>query len=77
VHNKARLRIDTRLQRLEKGNAGDMKPVGSVGDAVDYGHGYHLYFVPRGKTVVILLCGGDKRTQAQDIKRAIEMAKKV
>jgi putative addiction module killer protein len=44
---------------------------------IDYGPGYRLYFVPRGKTVVILLCGGDKRTQAQDIKRAIEMAKKV
>jgi putative addiction module killer protein len=77
--NKARLRIDIRLQRLEKGNAGDVKPVGSgVSEMrIDYGPGYRLYFVPRGKTVVILLCGGDKRTQAQDIKRAIEMAKKV
>jgi putative addiction module killer protein len=77
--NKARLRIDIRLQRLEKGNAGDVKPVGSgVSEMrIDYGPGYRLYFVPRDKTVVILLCGGDKRTQAQDIKRAIEMAKKV
>jgi putative addiction module killer protein len=77
--NKARLRIDIRLQRLEKGNAGDVKPVGSgVSEMrIDYGPGYRLYLVPRGKTVVILLCGGDKRTQAQDIKRAIEMAKKV
>jgi putative addiction module killer protein len=43
---------------------------------IDYGPGYRLYFVQRGKTVVILLCGGDKRSQARDIARAIEMAEK-
>jgi putative addiction module killer protein len=44
---------------------------------IDYSPGYRLYFVERGKTVVILLCGGDKRTQARDIKRAIEIAREV
>ena len=77
--NKARLRIDIRLQRLEKGNPGDVKPVGGgVSEMrIDYGPGYRLYFVQRGNTVVVLLCGGDKRTQAHDIKQAIEMAKEV
>jgi putative addiction module killer protein len=77
--NKARLRVDIRLQRLEKGNPGDVKTVGNgVSEMrIDYGPGYRLYFVQRGKTVVILLCGGDKRTQVRDIKRAIEMAQEV
>jgi putative addiction module killer protein len=44
---------------------------------IDYGPGYRVYFVNRGKTAVILLCGGNKRTQARDIKRAIEMAREV
>jgi putative addiction module killer protein len=44
---------------------------------IDYGPGYRLYFVRRGTAVVILLCGGDKRTQTADIKRAIEIAKEV
>jgi len=43
----------------------------------DHGPGYRLYFTQRGKAVVVLLCGGDKATQASDIKRAIEMAKEV
>jgi putative addiction module killer protein len=44
---------------------------------IDYGPGYRLYFTQRGKTLVILLCGGDKSTQASDIKQAIEIAQKV
>jgi putative addiction module killer protein len=77
--NKARLRIDIRLQRLEKGNPGDVKPAGQgVSEMrIDYGPGYRLYFVQRGRTLVILLCGGDKSTQANDIKRAIQMAQEV
>jgi putative addiction module killer protein len=77
--NKARVRIDVRLQRLEKGHAGDVKPVGSgVSELrIDYGPGYRMYFVQRGKTVVILLCGGDKRTQAADIKQAIRLAQEL
>jgi putative addiction module killer protein len=72
-------RILARINRLRCGNFGDVKPVGSgVSELrIDYGPGYRLYVTQRGKTVVILLCGGDKRTQAKDIKRSIEMAKEV
>jgi len=75
----ARVRIGIRIQRLERRNPGDVKPVGNgVSEMrIDYGPGYRMYFVQRGKTVVILLCGGDKRSQARDIARAIEMAQKV
>jgi putative addiction module killer protein len=68
-----------RIDRLSLGNPGDVKPVGEgVSEMrIDYGPGYRLYFVRRGNSVVILLCGGDKQTQARDIKRAIEMAQKV
>jgi len=59
--------------------SGDVKPVGSgVSEMrIDYGPGYRVYFVNHGKTVVILLCGGDKRTQARDIARAIEMSQRI
>jgi putative addiction module killer protein len=77
--DNARVRIGIRIQRLERGNPGDVKPVGNgVSEMrIDYGPGYRMYFVQRGKTIVILLCGGDKRSQARDIARAIEMAQKV
>jgi len=77
--DNARVRIGIRIQRLERGNPGDVKPVGNgVSEMrIYYGRGYRMYFVQRGKTVVILLCGGDKRSQARDIVRAIEMAQKV
>ena len=77
--DNARARIGIRIQRLERSNPGDVKPVGNgVSEMrIDYGPGYRIYFVQRGKTVVILLCGGDKRSQARDIVRAIEMAQKV
>ncbi|HEY5204043.1 MAG TPA: type II toxin-antitoxin system RelE/ParE family toxin [Roseiarcus sp.] len=65
-------RVVARLRRMEHGNPGDVK---SVGDGVmemriPYGPGYRLYYLQRGVQVVILLCGGDKRTQRRDIKRA-------
>jgi putative addiction module killer protein len=44
---------------------------------IDYGPGYRVYFVTRGEALVILLCGGDKRTQERDIKRAVELAREV
>jgi putative addiction module killer protein len=74
----ARVRILARIRRLAAGNPGDVKPVGSgVSEMrINYGPGYRVYFVRRGNTVVILLCGGDKRSQAHDIARAIEMAQK-
>jgi putative addiction module killer protein len=75
--SRARARIVVRLDRLALGNPGDVKPVGSgVSELrIDYGPGYRVYFMQRGKAVIVLLCGGDKRTQSTDIRRAIAMAK--
>lgn len=74
---QARVRIDARISRLSMGNAGDAKSVGSgVSELrIDYGPGYRVYFSRKGKTIILLLCGGDKRTQQADIDRAIEIAK--
>lgn len=74
---QARVRIDARISRLSKGNAGDAKSVGSgVSELrIDHGPGYRVYFSRQGKTIIVLLCGGDKRTQQADIERAIEIAK--
>jgi putative addiction module killer protein len=73
---RARARIEARILRLSRGNPGDVKPVGSgVSEMrIDYGPGYRVYFTRRGPLVVLLLCGGDKRTQTADIKRAIKIA---
>ena len=73
---QARTRIAARITRVAQGNLGDWKPVqGSVSELrIDYGPGYRVYFTRRGKRVILLLCAGDKRTQAADIKRALEMA---
>jgi putative addiction module killer protein len=72
-------RIAARIRRLELGNLGDVKQVGEgVSELrIDYGPGYRIYFVQHGDTVVILLCGGDKRTQNKDVKTAKQMAKEV
>jgi putative addiction module killer protein len=76
---EARARITVRIRRLSLGNPGDVKPVGSgVSEMrIDYGPGYRVYFVRRGDTVVVLLCGGDKRNQDRDIARALELAREV
>jgi putative addiction module killer protein len=73
---RARARIAIRLDRLALGNSGDSKPVGSgvCELRIDYGPGYRVYFSQRG-SMIVLLCGGDKRTQATDIKRAVAIAK--
>lgn len=73
---RARVRIQVRLDRLALGNAGDVRPVGGgVSELrIDYGPGYRVYFTRVGDTVLLLLCGGDKRTQDADIKRAIKIA---
>jgi putative addiction module killer protein len=70
-------RIVARIRRMEQGNLGDAKSVGAgvMELRVDYGLGYRIYYVQRGAEVVILLCGGDKRTQQRDIKRAHAMAR--
>ena len=77
--HQARARITARIRRLSLGNPGDVKPVGSgVSEMrIDYGPGYRVYFVQRGKVVAILLCGGDKRTQDRDIARAVALAREL
>lgn len=72
---RARQRINIRIRRVSLGNFGDVKPVGEgVSELrIDYGPGYRVYLVQRGD--VILLCGGDKRTQERDITKAKRMAK--
>jgi putative addiction module killer protein len=76
---EARARITVRIRRLSLGNPGDVKPVGSgVSEMrIDYGPGYRVYFVRRGNTVVVLLCGGDKGSQDRDIRRAFELAQEI
>jgi len=76
---QARVRIDVRIRRLSLGNPGDVEPVGEgVSELrIDYGPGYRIYFVRRGAALVILLAGGDKRTQDREIKRAIELARRL
>jgi putative addiction module killer protein len=75
--SRARTRVQARIDRLAVGNPGDVKAVGSgVSEMrIDYGPGYRVYFIRRGQTVVVLLAGGDKRTQTKDIARAIEIAR--
>jgi len=74
---QARARIDVRIRRLSLGNPGDVKRVGEgVSELrIDYGPGYRVYFARRGERLVILLAGGDKRTQDRDIALAIELAR--
>jgi putative addiction module killer protein len=73
---RARARVQIRIQRLADGNPGDVKPVGrGVSELrVDYGPGYRVYFTQRRGVFVMLLCGGDKRTQERDIKQALALA---
>lgn len=76
---QARARIDVRIRRRSLGNPGDVKPVGEgVSELrVDYGPGYRVYFIQRGTTVIVLLAGGDKRTQSRDIQTALALARTV
>ena len=76
---RAQARVAERLRRLALGNTGDTR---SVGDGVselriDYGPGYRAYYTRRGQEIVVLLCGGDKSTQASDIKAAKALAKEL
>jgi putative addiction module killer protein len=70
------VRIVGRIRRMEKGNPGDSRSVGQgiLEMRIDYRPGYRIYYLYRGAQIVILLCGGDKRTQQQDIKRAQKLA---
>ncbi|MCY3641900.1 MAG: type II toxin-antitoxin system RelE/ParE family toxin [Gammaproteobacteria bacterium] len=74
---RARARVLVRVERLAAGNPGDVRPVGEgVSEMrIDYGPGYRVYFKKRGRTVVVLLAGGDKRTQSADIETALHLAR--
>lgn len=66
-------RIAFRLAKVAAGNLGDCKP---CRDGVwelreDFGPGYRIYYASSGKTIILLLCGGDKRSQGADIERAV------
>ena len=75
---RAAARVEIRIARVEAGNLGDVKFFDGIGELrIDYGPGYRVYFVQRGKVLVILLCGGDKSSQESDIKKALAMAKEV
>lgn len=77
--DRARGRINARIRRLSIGNPGDVRPVGGgVSELrVDYGPGYRIYYVQRGSTLIVLLAGGDKRTQERDIAAALRLAKEI
>jgi len=74
---RARARILVRIERLASGNPGDAKAVGEgVSELrIDYGPGYRVYYKKQGHQLIILLAGGDKRTQAKDIKIALGLAR--
>jgi putative addiction module killer protein len=74
---RAMARIQMRLDRLALGNPGDVKPLreGLSEMRIDYGPGYRVYFLQRGPLVIVLLAGGDKRTQDADIERAFAISK--
>jgi putative addiction module killer protein len=69
---QARARIKTRIDRVSLGNFGDVEPIGEgISELrIDWGPGYRVYFARVGKTILLLLCGGDKRTQRRDIVNA-------
>jgi putative addiction module killer protein len=72
---KTRQRILTRLDRVREGNFGDYKQVGNgvFELRLMFGAGYRIYFGRTGDTIVVLICGGDKSTQARDIEEAISL----
>ncbi|MCY4422164.1 MAG: type II toxin-antitoxin system RelE/ParE family toxin [Acidimicrobiaceae bacterium] len=72
----ARSLIVARIERLRRGSAGDVRPVGGgvMELRVHYGAGYRVYFMRSGRSVLLLLAGGDKRSQNRDIARARQLA---
>lgn len=76
---QGKLRIQARIDRAQYGNLGDCEPVGEgISEMrIHLGPGYRVYFVERGREIVILLAGGDKSTQAKDIKTALKLARQL
>ena len=74
---RARARVLVRVERLATGNPGDVRSVGEgVSELrIDYGPGYRVYFKQQSRTIVVLLAGGDKRTQSRDIETARRLAR--
>jgi putative addiction module killer protein len=74
---RARARVLARIERLAVGHTGDAKPVreGVSELRIDYGPGYRVYFKRQGRAVVVLLAGGDKKTQNRDIQTALRLAR--
>ena len=73
---QGRAKILARIDGLQEGNPGKTRSVGAgvVEMKIDFGPGYRVYFIQRGELLILLLCGGDKSTQADDIKRAKALA---
>lgn len=76
---RAAARIRARVLRLEDGNLGDVKPVGGgVSELrIDYGPGYRVYFTQPERTIILLICGGEKKGQSRDIATAKRIAKEL
>lgn len=74
---RGRARILARIERLSAGNPGDVKPVGEgVSEMrIDFGPGYRVYYIRQRQKLIILLAGGDKSSQAKDIKTALRLAR--
>ena len=77
--NRAKQKIATRLQRLKFGNFGDVEPIGGGLSElrIHEGQGYRVYFRQNGQEIILLLCGGNKKTQQRDIRRAHEIMKEL
>lgn len=76
---RARARILARIERFALGNPGDVQPVGEgVSELrIHYGPGYRVYFKQQERELIILLAGGDKRSQSKDIKKALNLARNI
>lgn len=69
---RAKARIAARIRRMEQENRGDIRALGGglIEMRIDFGPGYRIYWVRRGRSIILLLCGGDKRSQQRDITKA-------